>query len=174
LAIVQTTLVFVDAKGQKANTRFYTTSDSAVHYANFLGATQPLFSALTNAAFYNAPGAIGFVASVGTYGVAADYQDITLKAMLMFVDTKGNIHRLKVPSPKRSIFMADGVTVDPANAGVIALVAGLITGTAGPTNATDRDGNGYTKFVGGLLQKTPQRRRINLFTLNPAETGPDE
>lgn len=174
MAVQQVGFTFVDAKGQKAQTRVWVVSDTAAHFATWIGVGEPLFGALTNAGIFGIPGAFGGRPAVGTYGTASDYQDITLKAVLVFVDTQGGIHRFGIPSPKRSIFLADGTTVDEANTDVVALATHFITGTAGPTNASDRDGNGLSKFVGGFLSKKRQRRRLNIFILNPAETGPAE
>jgi hypothetical protein len=70
--------------------------------------------------------------------------------------------------------LADGVTIDPANAAVISFRALMITGTAGPTNPSDRDGNVLVTVAGGILQKRKQRRRLNAFILDPSETEPAE
>lgn len=69
--------------------------------------------------------------SITQYADTADtptdgsYEDTQDKAMFVFVDANNKTHNIKVPAPKPSIFLADKVTVDLANAAV-ALYTSLI------------------------------------------------
>src|SRR5882724_9709050 len=53
--------------------------------------------------------------------VASDYLNVGQVAVLTFVTASGSQVSLRIPAPKLSIFLADGVTVDIINTSVVNL-----------------------------------------------------
>lgn len=78
---------------------------------------------------------------------AGDYGGTNSRANLVFACADGTASTLVVVAPKRSIFMADGQTVDPTNADVVVLVAAAIS------ECTNANGSPYTALVIGTLGK---------------------
>lgn len=83
----------------------------------------------------------------GTPPSAGNYQSNSSAAELLFQTGAGTIVRLVVPAPGISVFKADGVTIDPANVNIIALVAAC-TGLM-----TDGNGNAVTGYLGGRYKR---------------------
>jgi len=77
---------------------------------------------------------------------AGDYSPVSSQAALVFVTAVATQVTLLVPAPLRSIFLADGQTVDTANASVIALVAAAIAALV------DSTGNPVIALVSGTLR----------------------
>lgn len=77
---------------------------------------------------------------------AGNYQSNKMSAQLVFQTAAGSNLRLTIPAPSLGIFLADGQTVDPANALVLAIVASCIG------SLSDAAGNVAVTFVGGTLQ----------------------
>jgi hypothetical protein len=67
-----------------------------------------------------------------------------------------------------AIFQADGETIDPGNALVVAFVAAFVA------NAVDRNGNAIGFGANGTRIRRRMRRRFTIFTKDPALTGPGE
>jgi hypothetical protein len=84
-------------------------------------------------------------ASVGT-PAAGNYQSAKMAAQLTYQTGSGAILRLTVPAPSLGIFLADGETVDPSTALVIAI------NTAAIGLLSDVSGNTAVTYVGGVLQ----------------------
>jgi len=82
-----------------------------------------------------------------TVGAAAtgNYQSNKMAASLTFQTASGSILRLTLPAPSLSVFLADGVTIDPANALITALVATCIG------SLSDGAGNVAIGYLGGVL-----------------------
>lgn len=83
----------------------------------------------------------------GTPAAAGAYQSVGDAAVLLFQTAAGNIVSLTIPAPGIGIFLPDGITVDPANANIIALVAACIGAL------TDGGGNAVTTFLGGTYRR---------------------
>jgi hypothetical protein len=103
------------------------------------------------------------------YGTQAVFGSVEDKARCTFYDSNFNLHHFEVPCPKSAIFMADGETVDPANADVIAFAGDMHTFVYSDVNDT-----APLTFVGGVRTRRKMHRRLNIFVKNPAETGPGE
>ena len=73
------------------------------------------------------------------------YQQVTLQAILYFACADGTVAQVVIPAPALGIFLADGDTVDPANA----FVAGLITACVG--NLESASASQATAYLGGRL-----------------------
>lgn len=81
--------------------------------------------------------------------VVATYPTVRVTAQLLFTDATGSIAKLYIPAPVSSIFLSDGVTVDPAQ------VATIISDAIGTLLAGS--GLPVTMFLGGQLWQ----QRIN-------------
>jgi hypothetical protein len=73
-------------------------------------------------------------------------------ALLYFLCADGSTAILRIPAPQVGIFLADQVSVDPANVLVVALVAAAL---AAPLESAS--GSAATGFLAGYLEGTPQR-----------------
>jgi|SRR5882672_4655982 len=108
--------VWIDAAGMTVQTIMSTTAGGAGIEADLL--------ALSNASRLNewegAPGGASGSPAAAVYEAVADY------ALLQWVCVDGTIVSLKLPAPLSSIFLADGQTVDVANAGVVTLDAAVV------------------------------------------------
>lgn len=163
------TVSYRDAKGQTAKTSFFVVAATPALALTAASTLVPLITALTNAALQNAKGAYTTSPTVNSYGTNAVYETIEDKAQLTFQTATGAIHRYQIPAPKAAIFMADDETVDPANADVLALAAAFVA-----DQVASRDGSLIASFIGGIRVRRKFQRKFNIFTRNPAETGPGE
>ena len=153
---------FRDAKGNVSTTRLFV--DTAAHAA----AIRAALDALTNASLNAAHGIDAISPLPATYGAAGQFQSVEDKAHLTFTDASGQAHRYSVPAPLAAIFLADLETVDPANSLVGAFSTAILAG------AFSRNGIAVTAFIGGVRIRRKLHRRLDIFTKNPAETGPGE
>lgn len=78
----------------------------------------------------------------GTYQTTAD------TARLLFQTGSGSIIRLTLPAPKVALFLADKITVDPANATVVSIV------NAAVGHLSDGAGSAVVSFVGGVYDRS--------------------
>lgn len=112
------------------------------------------------------------VAQYGAHNSGGAYESVIDKAVLVFQDAAGTLHRYEIPAPKVSIFKADKITVDPANTDVAALIAAM-SGTPGTNSAfvTSRSGNFLANYMGGFYKARKIRRRLNVLVLQPDLTA---
>jgi hypothetical protein len=103
---------------------------------------------------------LGYKASIGVKADVADtpangdYEDVEDKMALTFGDENGMTHTYYIPSPLSTCFLAtDNNTVDPANASVAALIAGILT------HGRTQGGNDLTTFKGGTRVRKKNKRR---------------
>lgn len=155
-----------DDKGQTSSVKMFILGDTQADAATVAGDIKTAMDALTNAASGGARGALTTSPAVNSYGANAEYERIETKAVLVFQTSTGALHRYRIPAPKSAIFMADGETVDPANGLVTAFVTAMLAGAA------SRDGVALASYIGGTLAFSPMQRRYNIFTKNPALSGP--
>lgn len=171
------TYTFRDAKGQIGRIAFWVNySDAeATPDAWTLGSNMATaLAASSNGALIVASGPYA-VALPNAYGARADYVDAEDKAVLVMQDTLGVLHRFAVPSPKASMFMADGQTVSPTSATVTNIIAALAT----PVNAAGfgAKGNGAANFAsapGGFVGGYRQRRNSKRPSIWLLSGGLDE
>lgn len=83
-------------------------------------------------------------AAVGA-ATTGNYQSNKMAARLLFETASGSILSLTIPAPDIAIFKADGVTIDPTNADIVALIAACIG------ELSDTSGAVATSFLGGAL-----------------------
>lgn len=164
-----------DAKGQTGRTRIFVTNQGAgtgLDIINVAGTNLVNLLALSNGQAIStfgaaAPGSpAGLTVSPFGYGANAVYEDSADKAIMVFADAAGYMHRFQVPCPKTAIFKADGETVDSANALVSTFTTGMLAAAAAAPNAanvTTKDGRALSAFIGGYRLRRRQTRRINIF-----------
>lgn len=172
--IARQTLSYRDAKGMVARTSVFIHYDSAApgNAATVGSNVSGALSALTNAATNGTSGPYSIVV-VPTYGATATYVDVEDKALLTLKCADGTLHKLAIPSPKSALFLADGQTVDAANAGVVTLITNLTTATVAAT-AGNRSGSPFTGLIGGQRTRRKTQRKMTIWTksgslLEPAE-----
>jgi len=162
------TVSYRDAKGQTSVMKFFVVAASAAVALTDAQAIVAALTALTNAAQGNAKGAYTTSPSTNVYGTNATYETVEDKAMLTYQTSTGQNHRYMVPAPLAAIFLADSETVDPSNGLVTALSAAMVG------KAASGDGVLIASYVGGIRIRRKLKRKYNIYTLNPAETGPGE
>lgn len=131
-------LIWVDAQGERV-----------LHVLTYSGALGPLITALEGASngqvVENWAGVIG---SNPTAPVVATYPTVRMTAQLNYVDGSGSRATVFLPAPVSSIFLGDGITVDPANilVGIInaAVIGNVLAGSGSPV----------VSFTGGQLIAT--------------------
>lgn len=165
VATLPVTFSFRDSKGQIAKLRVIVGAATvSAAYTNIV-ALGALVAATTNASVYsnldsNRNDKI-------TYGTTASYPDVEDKAVMTYRDAVGQFHRFQIAAPKAVSFLTDGETVDSTETNIAALntafntyVYGFLTDTAPLT------------FVGGTRVRRKAIRRFNIWTRNPALSGP--
>lgn len=187
IALVQS-YTYRDAKGNTARVSLYVAGNTpdanypANPYTDAKNISADLAN-LTNAALQVAHGIYEFAPGTVQYGASGTvYETVEDKAVFTFADFDGGVHRYAVPAPKAAIFLADAETVDNSNALVKQMVADFLNATYNGTAPTAGQSNGvYSRqlvalaaFYGGIRQRRKIHRKINIFTKNPALTGPDE
>lgn len=166
-----------DAKGNVSKSRFYVdfgggsgVTDAQSWEVTFL----PLWTALSNAALQRTSGAESRY-GIAQYGAHApsDYQTIEQKAVFVFQDAVGNLHRYQVPAPKIALFQADRQTIDPSNSAVIAFKNYMTTPDTNGVFACTKDGQPFSNFMGGYFRAAKLQRKLNVLVLTPALTPAD-
>lgn len=136
MSVYARSIVWVDAYGARTIIKVQSQTGAASAEASL--------EALSNASV------VEFWESVITPGapapVALTYQSVVNRAVFAFACADGTLYNVIVPAPSASIFMADGVTVNPADANVVAFVAAAI---AAPL--CNNAGSPVTAFVNGQL-----------------------
>jgi hypothetical protein len=118
----------------------------------------------------------------GAFNSSGNYLTIEDKAVLVFQDTAGAVHRYQLPAPLESIFFADQETVDPTQVVVSQFIADMVHATFNsitPQTATlhpveGADGTPLLKYVGGYRKRVKMRRRTNIFLKDPTLGIPEE
>ena len=170
------TVTYRDAKGNTGKMLFYlklggsaTVEDAFTDFS----ALVPLISALSNAALQTARGPFTSygVAQYGAHVSGGAYESIIDKAVMVFQDAAGQLHRFEVPAPKIAIFKTDKITVDPANTAVAAFTAFMTTGQTNGNLITSRQALPYLNYMGGFYKARKIRRRLNVLVLQPDLTA---
>lgn len=80
--------------------------------------------------------------------VAAQYLGVKPDAVLYFACADTTVAALRIPSPQVGIFLADQVTINPANAAVAVLIAAAVG------NLASASGSLATAFLAGRLDSS--------------------
>jgi hypothetical protein len=154
-----------DKRGHTGVVRQFYNDASATAFVDAVNAVQGALANLSNAAIQRYTGSL---ATEPSYGAAGQFQDIEDKARLIYTTSVGTVHHIDVPAPKAAIFLADLETVDPTNALVTAFNTLVLA------NVANRDGTPFANYVVGTRRRVRMRRKNTIWTLIPAETGPEE
>jgi hypothetical protein len=170
------TITTRDAKGNVAHNTFYmdaagggTLDLAGADFATLVTA----FLALSNAALQRAHGVEERYGTVqyGAHTSGGAYESVIDKAVMVFQDTSGGLHRYEIPAPKIAIFKNDKITVDPANSTIVTFV-GLMTTAFGDGNfVCVRNGLQLVNYMGGFYKARKLRRRLNVLILQPDLTA---
>lgn len=173
---------FYDAKQQRAGMRMYTNAATNALETSDMAAISTDLGALSNTSLVagtsvrsNGPATSN--AAPVTPGSTSNYQDVADKAVFVFQDTSGALHKYQVPCPKSTIFLADQETIDFTNAAVKQFVADMtattFSGTAATTSAatTSRNAVALVASVGGYRRRGKSPRKFNIYTRNSILTG---
>jgi hypothetical protein len=167
-----------DAKGNTGVFRFFVSwTDAAAtrdDLASQIGSVVTAYSALTNAALQSIKGGGAGEYGVAQYGAHASggaYESIVEKAVMVFQDASGTLHRYEVMAPKIAIFEADKVTVNPAGTGVATFISAMSTAGTHNVQLCSRSGILLTNYMGGFFRARKIRRRLNVLVLQPDLTA---
>jgi hypothetical protein len=141
-----------------------------------------LIQNLTVAHIYqpNASTGMFFVAEV-PYGSSGNYDDAEDSAVLSFATANGTVGRISIPAPKSAIFLADLMTVNPAQTDVAAFVTAVTSGavldpvssvTISGWYGSTKSGAYYATLLGGLRVRRRTRRKMNIWIKDPTVTIP--
>jgi hypothetical protein len=125
-------------------------------------------STVSNAALISANGPYSSPYAPASYGNNTVYPDVEDQAVLFFATAGGGRARFAVFAPKTTMFLADGETVNSAQAGVAALITALngVFCRPGPDL--------FSSYIGGRRMRSRNFRRRNVFTLTPTGTPAGE
>lgn len=170
-ATFQVAIGYTDAKGAQSRVKNFITADTDAHalaaYTLLVNAIDPL----TQATLTSAQGIGGILTISGAYGSPSLFDSVTDKLISTFIDAAGQLHRFSVPSPKSTLFLADGLTVDPANTDYVAYVNVITNFAANPGFVSTRGGLAFSSWGGGLRTKRANRKRMTVFTKDGNLTG---
>lgn len=187
LAIYRGVVTFRDARGQTGRTTFYgqleAGTGSLTVLRGLMDTVASSIAACSNAAVVGYQGLLtgggtGQVVNPDQYGANAAYPNIEDKATLKFLMANNTLSTLSIPAPKgtggSNIFLADGETVNPLATPIVNLVAALTAVGASAEAASSKNGSDYNILVLGMRTRRRFQRKNTIWTLTPAETGPDE
>lgn len=174
---------FYDAKQQTARVSMYFDNNPAANIvqanAGFIATDMAVISNSSTAAAASIRGNGPFTTAPVpvTPGAQATYLDASDKAVFVFQDAVGGLHKYQIPCPKSTIFQADQETIDFTVAGVKQFVAdmtGVVFGgtaaqTTLPTNT--RNGVALSASVGGYRVRRKAPRKFNIYTRNAPLSG---
>lgn len=109
------------------------------------------------------------------YGASGQTDNAEDAAVFYFSTAEGTIAKIGIPAPKDAIFLADNMTVNPADTDVAAFIAEMLAPagyTAGTAVASTKSGAGYVTYLGGLRVRRKTRRKLNIWVKDPTLTLP--
>lgn len=189
------TYIFRDHKGNTARTNIYMQFDATPGdndtqgqvyardlYAMQCGDTKFLHDGSTPIVDAKGPFTAQAQPWTGTFNSSGDFKTVEDKMTLNFLTATGSIHRLQIPNPLVSLFLADTETVDKLNVVTSQFVSDMLNITynsiAPRTGvlraACDRDGVILTKFIGGFRLRRKMQRKVNIYTLSANLDEPAE
>lgn len=109
-------VLWVDAYGRKTITRINSVAGFAAGFAALTACSNAAWQEYWESALST---------NVPT-PAASVYQSVMDRAALLFLCVDNTLAQVIIPAPNLGIFLADGETIDPANALVVALVAAIL------------------------------------------------
>lgn len=153
-----------DAHGDVAVTRMNSNlEDVSINTATVTAlytASQTLGSALAacmNGKIVKEGWAIDFNRAQKPTGPLGTYAHVYQSVDLNFGDGGLERTRLSIPTPLTTDMLADGITADPSDANVSALIAAF------EANIHAASGNPFNEYLGGRFREGKPRRRTNLY-----------
>jgi hypothetical protein len=169
LTVYQWGFTLRDAEGYTGQIKGYVSSATDATAISEAHAIATAGLALSNAALVGRTGILSEVLDPDVYGAAADYLSVTFRAEFRFITALGSQTVIGIPSPKRSIFMADGQTVDEGNTDVATFISAVLGEVA-----CTKNGDLLTGSLRGKLLKRAFRRKETLWSFAADLTVPDE
>lgn len=148
-------------------------NDMFTVYSGPAAAMTPLINALSDATFVplSSTNALSDLA----YGASGETDNAEDSAVFSFATVLGAVGKISIPAPKDAIFLADNMTVNPADTDVSNFVSAVLGGTVGGTgflNGATKSGAVYALFLGGLRVRRKTRRKYNIWIKDPGLTTP--
>jgi hypothetical protein len=162
-----TTLTFRDSMGLTGRSTYFTLAPDAATARTQAIAIGGHLNTLSVAHLQAGIGAWSLQPILTVDGAQADYEPIEQRLVLVFNDANGGIISIEVPAPTASVFTSAGDIVDTSSLAITTAAADMIT-----NQLCGRGGNVAVSFLGGRRTGRPPRRKFNIFTTDPAETGP--
>ena len=156
-------MVFRDSRGFLYTVRFYTLADDAPTAAAQATAFAAAFESLSNADFEKGTGCLLVPQVPASRGGLGTYASGTMKAVLVWQDEYGDVHRYRLPAPSSAIFLADGITINQAYGPMATALAAFVSQHIG-----GRSNVAVSDFLGGYLRAGKQRRRLTQDILAPS------
>jgi hypothetical protein len=166
MAVYKTVMGFRDVKGKLGYTTFWTNAISLAAARLIADTTAAAFAALSYANQETVNGASKVQVVNIQRGANNPYKNIEDQVELVFSDDRGGFHRYRLGAAKSTLFQADTVTVDPTNAGILALRAAIEN-----TGICGKGGINLMTFIGGRRVRAKTKRAFNTVTLDPLLTG---
>jgi hypothetical protein len=133
---------WIDASGRHFTTLLTSRAGAPLSMDNL-----QLYSAAATLRFWEGPVVKNLTPNPGTL----DYAGIAEEAILIFSDATGEQTRLTIPAPQRTIFRADGKTVDETMIAVAGVIAAALTEIVVPATALP-----VVSYVGGMYSYNRQ------------------
>lgn len=171
-SIIWQSVTFRDAKGNTGRFGFFVDGQAAASTQAIQTDTQTILATippLTWAAVQRYTGIVTEygVAQYGAHNTNGAYEAIVDKAVMVFQDAAGQLHRYEIPAPKVAIFKNDKITVDPANSAVSAFVTAFTTVQTGGCFVCSRQDVALANYMGGVYKARKLHRRLNVLVLEP-------
>lgn len=118
---------------------------------------------ITNATIQSGTGCLLLANSPAVRGGGGVYASGTVKAVIIWTDSLGNIHRWRIPAPVATCFQADGYTLDQSDTNTALLI------TAFTDNfICGKGGTVVSACLGGFRAIGKQRRHITVDARSPS------
>jgi hypothetical protein len=169
MPVYSQSLSFRDVKGKTAWVRSYiSAADRGTASGLVASFWLPAFTGASTAGLNNYIGPRPKPPGPPVYGNGSMYKDAEDKLVCHLTTAVGTVHILALPAPYASMFLADGETVNVADARMVALIDAMTA-----RGMCTRDGELLTGFVIGLRGRVVLRRKAGLYVLNPQLTTPN-
>lgn len=172
--LTQESVTYRDAKGDTATVRFYILEDTALpgEAGTIAGNVIAAISALSNAVEIRRTGPSSQILDPFQYGATANYQDAVDKLRFTWLDAAGAPHRMDIPAPKDTAFLADQETA--SGTALANLITAMSAVSAGGAKVVSRDGSAFGHSLGGLRARRRFRRKLTLYSKSPNLDEPGE
>jgi hypothetical protein len=153
---------FRDARGDVGRLVFHISYDSAVAQDAFnLGDNiQVALANLSNAQFIKATGPFSHISNPQAYGTTSVYQSSEDKLRFTWQDAGLAKHKLDIPAPKSTAFLADEETASGTALAPLITAMGTPVGDA---HVTSLGGNFFSSSLGGQRVRKKAQRKETIY-----------